>query len=291
MRSISTAVFIFLTVFGAVTSMGQQASRRETDRDHRDLKGSVRSVKIVTQVLEAAKKDDFDDNWRSSESTFDKYGNVGAELRFGVDGKVVGKMIAEIDKSGNKLKETHFNDAGELKFTYFLEYDRDGNVTESKSVEADGKISGMARFEFDKQGRQVSNSSYNSDGTVNTTVQVIYDKFGERVGTTSLSPVSGVGSRFEYKRSKEDGADILETTIFNPDDTLHSRYVETTKDGDRTILGFGNKDQLAEKLTVERTERDARGNWTIEIVTKWETKDKALVLKIKKKTSRTIGYF
>ncbi|MEQ1603999.1 MAG: hypothetical protein ABL999_03950 [Pyrinomonadaceae bacterium] len=291
MRPLSIAVLVFLTVFGAELSLGQQTNKRETDRDERELKGSVCSLKVTTEVIEAANKDDADEGWKPSESTFDKYGNILTEVQFGSDGEIIDKMIAEIDKSGNKVKETHFNNVGELKFTYFLGYDRNGNVIESKSVEADGKIVGMSRFEFDKQGRNESNTSYNPDGTVNTTVRVIYDKFGERVQTTNSSPLSGVGSRFEYKRAKEKGGEILETIIFNPDGTLHSRYLETTKDGDRTILGFDKEGTVAEKLTVEHTKRDAHGNWTMEIVTRWETKDKELALKIKKKTTRSIGYF
>lgn len=292
MRYRLTATLMVFTAFGAVLASGQQASKCETDRDGRELKGPVRSVKIMTEVLEAADKDNVSDGWIPSEITFDKYGNIETDVQFGRAGEIFDKTSAEIDKAGNKIKETHFDAAGELKFTHVFEYDRSGNIVEFKRIEADGKVSGISRFEIDKYGRSDSNTSYNTDGTVNTTTEVSYDKTGERVGETSSTPEGGIVSRVEYKRTKRDGAETVETLLFNGDGKLNSRYVESTdKNGDVTMQGFDGDGVHVEKQTWEYSKKDFHGNWTIEIMTKWETKDGELVLKLRKKTVRTIAYF
>lgn len=292
MRYRLTAILMFLTAFGAVMASGQQASKCETDRDGRDLKGAVRSVKIVAEVLEAADKDNTSDGWIPSEITFDKYGNIESDVQFGRDGEIVDKTSSEIDKAGNKIKETHFDATGELKFTHVYEYDLNGNLVGFKRIEADGKVSGLWRFDFDKKGRSDSNTSYNTDGTVNTMTEVTYDKLGERADETSSTPEGGIVSRVEYKRTKQDGVETVETILANGDGTQNSRYLESTdKNGDLTVQGFDADGKLVEKQTWEYSKKDSHGNWTIEIMTKLEAMDGELVLKLKKKTVRTIVYF
>ncbi len=283
---------MFLTAFGCVLASGQQAALRESDRDARDLKGPVRSVKIVTEVIEAADKDDVGEGWIPSDITFDKYGNIVTDVQYGRTGEVVVRSATEIDKAGNKTKETHFNAAGEVKFTDFFEYDRNGNMAEFKRIDADGKLTSLSRFEFDKQGRSDANTSYNTDGSVNTTTAVIYDKLGERIGETSSTPGGGVISRVEYKRSKKDGVETVETLLFDGEGKRGPRLLETTeKNGDHRHEETDGDGRLVEKETWEYQKRDSRGNWTVEIMTKWEIKDEELVLKLKKKTARTIAYF
>ena len=61
------AILMFLTAFSAGLVLGQQAGKRDTDRDDRELKGPVRSLKIATEVIETVNKDDAGDGWKPSE--------------------------------------------------------------------------------------------------------------------------------------------------------------------------------------------------------------------------------
>ncbi len=285
------AALVFTVLLG-VGVPAQQAAKRNTDRDDRALKGPVRSLKIVTEVLEAADKNQTSDGWIPSEITFDKFGNIEVDLQFGKDGELESRMTTEVDKAGNKVKEFYYSPAGELKFTHWFEYDRNGNVVEFKRTEADGRISSLSRSTFDKQGRDESNISFNTDGSINTISNVTYDKNGERIGESSSTPESGIVTRVETKRTKENGVEKIDTIFYNADGSQGSRFIETTdKNGDHMHENFDEKGTLTEKQTWEYQKLDSRGNWTVEIMTKWEAKDGELVLKLKKKATRTISYF
>jgi hypothetical protein len=279
-------------VLGAGLAFAQQLPRRETDRDDRYLKGPVRSVKIVTEVLEAANKHESSDGWIPSEITFDKFGNIEVDLQFGIDGEVASRMTTEVDKTGNKIKEIYYTPSGEPKFTHVFEYDQKGNVVEFKRIEPDGKISTLSRSTLDKQGRNESNISFNTDGSINTISNVTYDKNGERTGGSTSTPEAGIVSRVDSKRTRENGVERIETIFFNADGSQGSRVVETTeKNGDHTHECFDEKGTLNEKQTWEYQKPDRHGNWTTEIMTKWTVGDGELILKLKKKTTRTISYF
>ncbi len=292
MRSKTGGGIVLLIILGVTAVSAQQPAKPKTDREERDLKGPVRSLKIVTEVLEAADKNATNDGWIPSEITFDKFGNIEADLQFTKDGELNSRMTTEVDKAGNKIKEFHYRPSGELKFTHSFEYDRDGNVVEFKRIEADGRISTLSRSSFDKQGRRESNVSFNTDGSINTISNLTYDKNGELVEQSSSTPEAGVVNRVETKTSKENGVERIETIFFNADGSQGSRVIETTeKNGDHKHENFDELGNLTGKQTWEYQKPDSHGNWTVEIMTKWETKDGNLVQKLKKKATRTIAYF
>lgn len=283
---------MFCLVLGVGSSFAQLADKRETDAEGRELKGKIRSVKIVTEVIEAADKNKTSDGWIPSEITFDKFGNIERAVQFGSDGSVENTSVAEIDKNGNKLKEIFCNAVGELRFTHVFDYDERGNLVEFKRIEPDGEITGLSRFDFDKQGRNESNISYNTNGTVNMMTEIMYNKFGERVGETSSIPEHGVITSVEYKRSKDNGVETVETVIRGVDGTITAKYIDRTDhDGNESTLSYSPDGTLEEKQTWEYPQKDQNGNWTVEIMTKWEPKDGDLVIKLKKKTIRTIKYY
>lgn len=290
MRSRYYYASVFLILVATAATSAQ--TKRDTDRDNRELKGPVRSVKIVTEVLEATNKSETSDGWIPSEITFDKWGNIEVDLQFGRDGDLVSRMTTEVDKAGNKIKEIYYSPSGELRFTHSFEYDRNGNVVEFKRTEPDGKISSLSRSTFDKKGRNDSNISFNTDGSINTITNVSYDKDGNRTGESSSTPESGIVTRVESIRSVENGVEKIETKFLNADGSAGSRFVETTeKNGDHRHEQYDELGNLTERQTWEYQKRDRHGNWTVEIMTKWEVRDGEPVLKLKKKATRTISYF
>lgn len=289
MKSLIGVLFVNLIFILCVNAQVINEAKRETDKDLRELVGSVHTVRIERQLVESFEGDEFGGGWIPSLTIYNPDGNIRESVEYNDKGDFDCKLVSKFDSFGNKVLKTYFGADNLIVRKFAMRYDAEGNQIEFKNINADETISLWTKFTYDKKRNLISHASLNSEGQVLSVTDLSYDKKGRLREETSRNAKGEFNHRTVYSYNEKDKS--KEIAVFNAEGFLERRYVSSTDEkGNQTELSYNADGKITSKEIYEY-KRDSNGNWITETVSEWEDKDGVLILARKKITKRTITYY
>jgi antitoxin component YwqK of YwqJK toxin-antitoxin module len=157
-----------------------------TDRDRRDLRGRVKSVRAQTFEFEKQGAQFKEKPWLVRTETFDAQGRLSEESFDNAQHpEYSNKHTLAYDSTGRLYEEFYSEGRGLSRRTLCL-YDSQNRLVQQVSLDGDGKAAGRSDVLYDAHGNKVEKSSYDAGGKLVAKTEFTYHPNGNRAEESSF---------------------------------------------------------------------------------------------------------